>query len=260
MSVAVVILSWNELSVTRDSVWRLLKEPEVSTVIVVDNGSTDGSKEYFRSLRDNDKFGFIDLPKNAGISVARNLGITMVREELIFLLDGDILYVPGTIKEYAKILEANPDAFCVGQNSFELVMQNEYNGTIDPLEADLRMTEDYVISDWFPMAWTQYGLFRADLLKKQLFIETPPFNEPGYGFEDDWLFHEMREQGYISLSVNKPLYYHQAHTGLNELKKEGLDTKQKEREKLFKKRWGRRSQWSEWLADNQPEKTTRPKP
>lgn len=260
MKIAALILSWNELGVSKDSVRRLLKEEEVDAVFVVDNGSTDGSQEYFNKLKGTPKFGFISLPKNSGPSVARNLGIMAIQADAIMLIDGDILYVPGTIKEYAKVLEKYPDAFCVGQNSFELVMQLGYNGTMDQIEADVRMPTNYTVSDWFPMAWTQYGLFRADLLKKYMFVEVPPFNEPGYGMEDDWYYHEMKEQGYVSLAVDKPLYYHEAHTGIKELNKANLSTKFKERKKVFDKKWGKNSQWSEYLANNVVEKTTRPKP
>lgn len=261
MKIACLLLNWNELNVAKDSVRRLLKEPEVDAVFVSDNGSTDGSKEYFHELKDKEpRLGLIDLPKNSGPSVGRNVGISVTEADAIFLIDGDILYVPGTIKEYAMILEKYPDAFCVGQNSYENVAQYGHNGTLNPIEADMQMSEDYVISDWFPMAWTQYGLFRADLLKKYMFVEEGAFGEPGYGLEDDWYFHQMKELGYVSLAVDKPLYYHEAHTGIKELMKADLSLKLKERKKAFQKRWGKDSQWSEYLAKHQPEKTTRPRP
>lgn len=259
-SVACLILNWQELNVSKDSVRRMLREPEVDSVFVVDNGSTDGSQEYYGKMKGVPKFGFVSLPENSGPSVARNVGISMIQADAIFLLDGDILYVPGTIKEYATILEKYPDAFCVGQNSFEMVLRLGHNGTTDPIEADVRMTDDYTISDWFPMAWTQYGLFRADLLKAYPFIEEGAFGQAGYSLEDDDFYHEMKKLGFVSLAVDKPTYYHEAHTGIKELVKSGLSLKLKERKKIFEKKWGKGSQWSEWLQSNQPEHTTRPKP
>lgn len=262
MKIVTLILNWEELDVSKESVRRLLKEPDLEAVFVVDNGSIDGSKEYYENLENTARFHFVGLPTNQGPSVARNIGIDEIRKvmrevDAIFLLDGDILYVPGTIKEYSKILSHYPDAFCVGQNSFELVMKYGYNGTTNPIEADIHMSDDYTISDWFPMAWTQYGLFLAHLLYDYPFIETPPFNEAGYGLEDDDFYHAMKERGYVSLAVDRPLYYHEAHTGIKELMKSGLSLKLKERKKVFEQKWGKRSQWSEWLQDNQPEKTTR---
>lgn len=262
-SVSVLVLNFNELSVSRDSVRRLLKEPEVTQVVVCDNGSSDGSKEYFRSI-DNPKFNFVDLPENLGPSVGRNRGIERCDEDLIFLIDGDILYVPGTIETYQEILAHYPDAFCVGQNSFEMILEMGHNGTTNPIEADLRMSDDYVISDWFPMAWTQYGLFNGQLLREYKFIEDGAFGEKGWGFEDDDYYHQMKQLGYVPLAVNKPIYYHEAHSGVKELirteSKDFFEQKMKERKKLFEKRWGKGAQWAQSLFDTSPEKTTRPRP
>ena len=274
MNISLLCLNWNELEVAKDTVRRALKEPEIDEVIVVDNGSTDGSKEYFRKLAGtilvpdkqlkftdkNQKLIFIDWPLNAGASVARNLGIKVAKGEYIFLIDGDILYVPGTVAAYKKILDHYQDAACVGQNSFEMLSQTGHNGAYNPVDADIRMSEDYTISDWFPMAWTQYGLFRTQLLLDHPFVEEPPFNEAGYGFEDDDMYHQLKKAGYVSLSVDKPVYYHFAHSGIRELKKADLEIKMEERKKVFEKRWGRNSGWGDTLAKNPPAQTTRPKP
>lgn len=265
MVTSALILNWQELNVSRDSVRRMLKEPEIDQVVLVDNGSTDGSKQYYKDLK-HDKFVFVDLPKNMGPSVGRNKGIKLCEGDYIFLCDGDILYVPDTVREYSKILNYYKDAFCVGQNSYQyetMVDVNRHaNGIGNPIEADIRMSDDYIISDWFPMSWTQYGLFRANLLHEYPFIEEGAFGEAGYGLEDDDFYHEMKKRGYVSLAVNKPIYYHEAHTGIKELIKSNINikTKLKQRTKIFEKKWGKRSQWSEYLADNKPDITTRPSP
>jgi hypothetical protein len=67
------------------------------------------------------------------------------------------------------------------------------------------------------MAWTQYGLFRTEVLKKYKFISTPPFNTHGYGFEDDWMFRDFTKDGWISLSANTPYYFHDAHFSIREM-------------------------------------------
>lgn len=267
VDVSVVVLNWNELEVVKDTVRRLLKEPGNIEIIVVDNGSTDGTREYFENLKVTqgqrvNALGFCYLPENCGASIARNIGIKASIGKYIFLIDGDILYVPGTIAEYVKILEKYPDAACVGQNSCELIAQLGHNGAYEPHQADARMDEDYTISDWFPMAWTQYGLFRASFLKEHPFVEVPPFNQAGYGFEDDWMYHEIKEAGLVSLSVDKPIYYHYAHSGIRELTKDGIDYEKNmlERKAVFEKRWGKKSGWADTLQKTGHGNSTRPKP
>ena len=143
--VSAIVLCWNELEIAKDTVRLLLKEGH--EVILVDNGSTDGSKEFFKDVMDNN-FKFVNLPKNMGASVGRNKGIEVSTGENIFLIDGDILYVKGTIEVYQNILRAYPDAGCVGQNSQKLLNELGHNGVYDPTEADYRMSKDYSIEDW----------------------------------------------------------------------------------------------------------------
>jgi glycosyltransferase involved in cell wall biosynthesis len=252
---SVIVLNWREIEISKDSVRRLLKEPDLE-VIVVDNGSDDGSKEYFRTIKDKN-FKFVDLPKNMGASVGRNKGIDVSTGKNIFLLDGDILYIKGTIKEYQKILDKYKDAYCVGQNSMRLLQETGHNGVIDPMEADFSMGTNYTVEDWFPMAWTQYGLFRGNLLRKVKFTEVPPFNEAGYFFEDDWLNHEMKQLGYVPLSCSLPIYYHFAHRGYIELEKTGTENKVEERRKVFQKKWGKNNSWQEILQLTNPKRTQR---
>ena len=238
---SLLVLCWNELEIAKDTVRLGLSEGH--EVVLVDNGSIDGSKEYFRKIT-HPNFKFVDLPVNMGASVGRNKGIDACTGENIFLIDGDILYIKGTIKEYQKILDCYPDAGCVGQNSQKLLAELGHNGVYNPSEADFRMDTDYEIEDWFPMAWTQYGLFRGEVIRKLKFPETPPFNEAGYGFEDDWFYHDMKKHGWASLAIDKPIYYHHAHSGWRELNKEGTSDKMIERKSVFEKFWGQTG-WAE---------------
>jgi glycosyltransferase involved in cell wall biosynthesis len=268
MKTAAVVLNWQTLEVSKDSVRRLLKEPGVDQVILVDNGSTDGSKEYFADLElrllneQNHKFQLISLSENTGPSTGRNRALTRLKGgdyAYVFLCDGDILYVPGTVAEYRKVLDFYPDAGCVGQNSWKMVHELGHNGTLDIVDADVRMGTDYEVEDWFPMAWTQYGLFKAEPLLNHMFVAEPPFNEAGHGFEDDWYYHNLKEDGLVSLAVSLPLYYHAAHSSLRELDRLGLPSRTEERKKAFQKRWGKQSGWMDTLKKGIT-KSTRPKP
>jgi len=250
-----LILCWNEGEVVRDSVRILLKEGH--RVIVVDNGSTDGSKEILRSIN-NPNFVLVDLPENTGQSVGRNKGIELLKSKYTFMLDGDILYVKGTINEYAKILDMYPDAGCVGQHKMEDVFKFTHNGVPDPSMADFRMSTDYEIIEGFPMAWTQYGLFRTKLLKKYKFVTEGNFGEPGYGFEDDFLYHEMKRDGWSSLELNKPAYFHFAHASKRLLSKEDYDNSLKERGEIFHKHWD--ESWVEFLNKGKYAPTRRNNP
>jgi GT2 family glycosyltransferase len=238
-----LILNWNESHISVDSASLLLNEG-VKT-IVVDNGSEDGSVDKFKKRLGKD-ITLIALDKNYGSSVGRNVGIELVNRKYTFLLDGDILYVPGTIAAYQKILEEFEDAACVGYYDYvRRVLDGSAHGTNSREKADQAMSDFDKISNWYPIAWTQYGLFRSEILKKYKFPTVPPFDNYGYGFEDDWLYHQFRADGYESLHVDKPLYYHDAHFSVRELARQGLPNMVKERKAVFEKHWGKENSSSE---------------
>jgi len=231
-----IVLNWNESHVSVDTV-RLLLNENVE-VIVVDNGSEDGSfdklkKEFGASAK------VIGCNENYGSSIGRNLGIELASQEYTFLIDGDILYVPGTISAYKAILKEFPEAAVVGYFDAEHRAKTGWaHGARSREEADKKMSEIKNIADWYPVAWTQYGLFRTALLKKYKFVTIPPFNQYGYGLEDDWFYNQLKADGHESLSVDKPFYYHDAHFSIRELTKKGLSDMAVERMRVYSKHWG----------------------
>lgn len=232
-----VVLSWNNLNVLKDTVRRLRKEV---SVIVVDNGSTDGTKLYLADL--GDKITYIQMGENKGSSVARNMALKRVKTPYFFLIDGDILYVPETIKHFEKILDEHKECGCIGVNDVRNIMEYGTNGTLFENEADIVCRKPSIIYKGFPMAWTQYGLFRNT---GQRFIDKYPFDRAGHGWEDDWYYQEMKRNGLESYAVIRPLYFHDAHAGTRELRKNNTPTLEKERMEAFFKQFGK----EHWTTD-----------
>jgi GT2 family glycosyltransferase len=93
--VSVVILNWNGLENTKlclDSVFAM-DYPNFE-VIVVDNGSTDGSKEYLSSRED---IIYIDNPKNRGFTGGHIDGIKVSQGQFVMLLNNDALVKPDIL-------------------------------------------------------------------------------------------------------------------------------------------------------------------
>lgn len=249
--VSVIVLNWNTDGVVKCSVQELMKE--AVEIIVIDNGSDEPDWEAWRAIHNYDKklfsFQIVQLPRNYGSSRARNVGIELARGSEIFLLDGDILYVPGTISEYLRIMQKT-GAVCVGQHNPEHVKLRGYNGLRESTLADKQCPAITSVYQGVPMAWTQYGLFKGDVLRKLRFPTHGAFGEPGHGFEDDWLYNDIcaSQDGYaipLILSVEEPTYYHDAHSSMRELKKKNIETRTEERGRLFRKRW-KGCHWSEF--------------
>ncbi len=87
--------------------------PSVSEIVVVDNGSTDGTLEWLRDQRANVRL--VANAENRGASEAKNQGVRASRAEYIWFLDSDTL-IPGTFRlDHASgILDADPTVGAVG--------------------------------------------------------------------------------------------------------------------------------------------------
>jgi hypothetical protein len=132
-------------------------------------------------------------------------------------------------------MDKYPKCGCVGVNDPNVVAQTGMNGTLDEMRADTIAHKPSTIYSGFPMAWTQYGLFRNT---GQKFPEEYPFDRAGMGYEDSWWYWEMKEKGLESYFITRPLYYHDAHAGHRELAKLKQDTLEKERMEAFHKEFG----------------------
>lgn len=83
---------------------------ETFQVIVVDNGSRDGSAELESEFPN---VQWIRLPKNFGLTKAWNLGWRAADAAYVLFLHGDTEVEPGAIVRLAEALDANEDAVAV---------------------------------------------------------------------------------------------------------------------------------------------------
>ena len=100
----VVVPVHNEARTVRLALERLLKAdlPTPLEVIVVDDGSTDGSPEVVSELVGSDAVRLIRHPRNRGKGAAVRTGIEQAEGDIITVFDADLEYRP---EDYRSVLE-----------------------------------------------------------------------------------------------------------------------------------------------------------
>jgi succinoglycan biosynthesis protein ExoU len=96
-SVDVVIAAWNRADTIERAMLSALGQPEVSTLIVVDDCSFDDTAAAARSIAAeyNKRVTIIRLPVNRGPAAGRNVGLELARAPWIAVLDADDYFLPG---------------------------------------------------------------------------------------------------------------------------------------------------------------------
>lgn len=77
-------------------------------VLVVDNGSRDGSAAYVRERWP--AFDVLELPENIGVAAALNRGVVAVQSEYVALLNNDLELEPNYLELLVRSLDRHPEA------------------------------------------------------------------------------------------------------------------------------------------------------
>jgi len=110
-SISVVIPTFNRLIYLERAIKSVLNQTiSVNEIIIVDDGSDDGTSEFVHSNYPNIKYIF---QSNSGVSAARNTGIKAASSNWIAFLDSDDAWVTNKIQKQITELELNPEMnFC----------------------------------------------------------------------------------------------------------------------------------------------------
>lgn len=114
--VSVVIPTYNSgsrLRATLDSALHQTLPPEHLEIIVVDDGSSDGTPDMVRAhCGDNARVRLI-TQRNAGVAQARNRGLKACRGEFVAFLDHDDVWLPDKLEGQLRVFESHPKAAVV---------------------------------------------------------------------------------------------------------------------------------------------------
>ena len=114
MKVAALVVTYNRLDLLKECIDALVNQKkDVSHIIVIDNNSNDGTREYLSGIHD-EKFVIKSLNENLGGSGGFFEGISIFQKELnddyIWIMDDDTIPTPSALNEL-EIAARNVDSF-----------------------------------------------------------------------------------------------------------------------------------------------------
>lgn len=107
--VDVLMPVFNRIRYVEASIRSVLAEEDVDArVVLVDDGSTDGTGERLLELAANDPRIVVVQGDHQGVAIARNKAVAAIAAPFVSFLDSDDLYAPGKLARQIGKLEADP--------------------------------------------------------------------------------------------------------------------------------------------------------
>jgi len=168
----------------------ILQTEGLSEIIVVNNGSKDGTGEW---LNGQDDVTAVHCA-NLGAGPGRNAGLDAAGEfDYALMLDGGIRPLRGGVRKMLDYLEANPDVDVISPEiatcftTDKDLAHRRFAGEIDAS----RVFHQHCLSS------TAYALCRRRAFDNIRYCEEGPFGEPGWGVDDNELACQWEDKGII---------------------------------------------------------------
>ena len=213
MKVSVVTPNYNGERFLRAFLESLDNDSEfIGEVIIIDNGSGDGSLDYLKNNRFNFPLVLIENNENMGFAPAVNQGILKAQNELIFSVNNDTEVKKGSIRALMDLITSSDDIFSVQAKMLqydnkELVddVGDEYN-----LLAWTKKTgENHLSSEYAEVKDIFSSCAGAAMYKKSILGEIGLFDDNFFAYmEDVDLAIRSRINGYRNLLCPDAVVYH----------------------------------------------------
>lgn len=187
---------------------------EIGEVIIVDNGSSDGSQEFIRNYREKVDFPIvlIENSQNLGFAEAVNQGISKAHHDYVFSLNNDAVVEKSAILELLNLLNTderifsasskmvqfnNPELIDDAGDDYTLLAYTKKRGNNQNLNKFIEVSEVF-------SSCAGAALYRKDLLE-----ELGGFDSEFFAYmEDVDLGYRARINGYKNLFCPNAVVYH----------------------------------------------------
>jgi GT2 family glycosyltransferase/glycosyltransferase involved in cell wall biosynthesis len=241
--VSIILVTYNNLELTKDCLYSMerFNNYENCEIIVVDNLSTDGTREFLSQYESEHKnFKAILHDSNSGFAAGNNIGIREAAGDIIILLNNDTYVTPNWVQNLIKHFDTDEKIGMVGPRTNNI-------GNEARLYSEYQSNEEMIEKSYDVYYQNQSKQYEIKVLAffcvaiKQEVIEKVGLLDEVYGigmFEDDDYCMNAKEAGYTLICADDVFIHHHLGASFNKNPewKEKLFQKNKA---IYESRWGK---------------------
>jgi len=178
--VSVIVLNYNGEHLLPNCIESLKNQDyENFEIIVVDNGSTDNSKEVALSYR----IKLLRLDKNYGLGTAFNKASKYAQGDFLFFVSNDMKFDKNCIKELMKVMEIDDKIFAVDPKQFNWEGTQVVHGKVELIGTKKFFSSLWPFIEYSPSGYSEkpvevfQGCAGSLLVRKNIFWKLGGFDE-----------------------------------------------------------------------------------
>ncbi|MDZ5724895.1 glycosyltransferase [Acetobacterium sp. K1/6] len=207
--VSIVILAYNKLEYTKMCVESLLKYTRHIDyeLITVNNGSSDGTEEYFNSIPSRKK---VNIRNNVGGVLGFNAGLLWGEGKYLVFVGNDLILTKNWLDNLLNCIQSDDKIGFVAPGSNILSNHQAIPVSYSSIEEMHIFAAKYNVSD--PRKWEERlrNMPLTMVIKKELFDQTGGFDHRYYlgEFADDDFSFTIRRLGYKLIYAGDTFIHH----------------------------------------------------
>ncbi len=241
--ISVVVVTYNNLEFTCECLRSLSEFSDYANmqVIVVDNASSDGTREFLKQWQDSDSNRTLILnDTNRGFAAANNQGLLMAVGEYLVMLNNDTYVTPGWIRTLRRHLERDITIGLIGTVTNNIGNEAKIDLHYEDMDQMIDASREYThkhLGEIFPL---RTAAFFCVMMPRRVYEAVGALDESfGLGFfEDDDYCKRIQEIGLRVVCAEDTFIHHHLSASFLKLDRDVRRSLFNENKKKYEDKWG----------------------
>ena len=241
--ISVIVITYNNLEFTHDCLDSIEKYSDYDNmeVVVVDNGSSDGSAGFLKEwceAEPNRKLILNDT--NRGFAAANNQGLAAANGEYLVMLNNDTYVTPGWIRTLYHHLKYDNSIGIIGPVTNNIGNEAKIDIYYKDMDDMLKLSNRYTHEHLGQIFQLSTAAFFCVMLPRKVYELVGQLDEAfGLGFfEDDDYCRRIEQAGLKIICAQDVFIHHQLSASFMKLDREIRRTLFNENKKIYEQKWG----------------------